>query len=93
MRYPSFLKANGTIGIIAPSFGATTEPYITRTAFAEDLFRKMGYSILEGPNVHADCGIGKSNTPEKCAEEFNEFYTDGKTDILISAGGGETMCV
>ena len=27
MRYPRFLKSNGKIGFIAPSFGCTIEPY------------------------------------------------------------------
>ena len=35
MRYPEFLKENGTIGFVAPSFGAATEPY--RSAFVNAL--------------------------------------------------------
>ena len=27
MRYPEFLKQNGTIGFVAPSFGCATQPY------------------------------------------------------------------
>ena len=92
MRYPKFLPPKGTIGLIAPSFGASTEPYISRTAFAEKLFESKGYKITEGPNAHADKGIGKSNTPEKCAEEFMDFYRRKDVDVLISCGGGETMC-
>ncbi|MCR5585010.1 MAG: LD-carboxypeptidase [Lachnospiraceae bacterium] len=92
MRYPKFLQEKGTIGIIAPSFGASTEPYISRTAYAEEQFKKKGFKILEGPNAHEDKGIGKSNTPEKCAAEFMDFYQRKDTDVLISCGGGETMC-
>ncbi len=92
MKYPGFLPENGTIGIVAPSFGATTEPYITRTAYAEEQFKKKGFKIVEGPNVHEDKGFGKSNTPEKCAAEFMDFYLSKENDCLISCGGGETMC-
>ncbi len=92
MRYPGFLPKNGTIGLVAPSFGASTEPYISRFAYAEGIFRAKGYKLLEGPNVREDKGIGKSNTPEKCAEEFMDFYGRKDTDVLISCGGGETMC-
>jgi muramoyltetrapeptide carboxypeptidase LdcA involved in peptidoglycan recycling len=92
MRYPGFLQKDGTIGIIAPSFGASTEPYITRTAFAEKLFESKGYRIKEGPNAHENKGIGKSNTPEKCVGEFMDFYKRKDVDVLISCGGGETMC-
>ena len=28
MRYPQFLKENGIIGFVAPSFGCANEPYI-----------------------------------------------------------------
>ena len=31
MRYPDFLKENGTIGFVAPSFGCKLQPY--RAAF------------------------------------------------------------
>ena len=29
MRFPEFLKPDGTIGFVAPSFGCSTEPYKT----------------------------------------------------------------
>lgn len=92
MRYPDFLKQNGTIGFIAPSFGATIEPYTS--AFAEGcrVLKGKGYSLVEGPNCHAVCGIGKSNTAEACAAEINDFFTHEKCDVIISCGGGETMC-
>lgn len=92
MRYPEFLKQNGTIGFIAPSFGTTIEPYITAFSHAKSRFESMGYRLLEGPNVHVNCGIGKSNTPQACAAEINEFFTKDDCDIIISCGGGETMC-
>ncbi len=92
MRYPLFLQKNGCIGVVAPSFGATTEPYITRTKYAAEIFKKAGYGVAFGPNVYAAEGHGKSNTPEKCAAEFMDYYLNPAYDILISAGGGETMC-
>ena len=45
-----------------------------------------------GPNCYAELGIGKSNTPEKCGEEINDFFCSDKCDVIISCGGGETMC-
>lgn len=92
MRYPEFLKQNGTIGFVAPSFGCNIEPY--RTAFDHALkkFQKAGYQVDLGPNCYAGNGIGISNTPEKCGEEINTYYTSNENDILISCGGGELMC-
>ena len=52
----------------------------------------MGYSLVEGPNCSEASGIGKSNSPEKCGSEINDFFINDRSDIIISCGGGETMC-
>ncbi|MCM1134529.1 MAG: LD-carboxypeptidase [Clostridium sp.] len=92
MRYPEFLKENGVIGLVAPSFGCETEPY--RTAFDNALkkWRAMGYKLDLGPNCYAGEGIGISNTPEKCGRELTEYYLSSQNQCLISCGGGELMC-
>ena len=92
MRYAQFLKNNGRIGFIAPSFGCTIEPY--RSDFEEALmwFKKKGYETVLGPNCFCDNGIGISNTPQECAKEANDFLTGDKCDVIISCGGGELMC-
>lgn len=92
MRYPEFLKKNGTIGFVAPSFGCSTEPYRTAFNHALDKWKKEGYGIDIGPNCYENSGVGISNTPEKCAEELTEWYCRKENDILISCGGGELMC-
>ena len=92
MRYPKFLKPGGQIGLIAPSFGCTTQPYRTLFDEAQKQWHEAGYGIVLGPNCYADKGIGKSNTPEACAAEVNDFFLGDKSDVIISCGGGETMC-
>lgn len=92
MRYPQFLKEGGTIGVIAPSFGCTFDPYAARLDHAIHRFQKWGYSVKEGENVRLAEGVGKSNTPLKCAEEINRFFLEEDCDVILSAGGGETMC-
>ncbi len=92
MRYPKFLEKNGRVGFIAPSFGCSTEPYISLYERAKKEFFGKEYRIVEGPNVHTDCGIGKSNTPQECAKEVNDFFINDRCDAIISCGGGETMC-
>ena len=42
MRYPEFLKKNGTIGLVAPSFGCTFEPYKSCMDAAIESFKGMG---------------------------------------------------
>ena len=51
-----------------------------------DIFEELGYKVNLGPNCYSDCGIGISNTPEKCAEEVNDFFTNDKCDVIISCG-------
>lgn len=92
MRYPKHLEDNGTIGFIAPSFGCATEPYGSRYDSAKKKFADMGYKLMEGPNTKASLGIGKSNTPKACGDEINDFFIQRSCDIVMSCGGGETMC-
>lgn len=92
MRYGKFLQKNGTIGFVAPSFGCNIEPYRTGFDSAQRKFRDLGHGIWIGENCYEGCGIGISNTPEKCGKELTEAYLSGENDILISCGGGELMC-
>ena len=92
MRYPEFLKENGTIGYVAPSFGLADPFRLAGFNHARERFAREGYGEKLGPNCFAAEGIGISNTPEKCAEELENFYCDEECDALISCGGGELMC-
>ncbi len=92
MKIPPFLKEKGCIGFVAPSFGCTTEPYRSGFNRALELFTQMGYGTRLGPNCYASSGTGISNTPIRCARELMQFYCDPGIDVLISCGGGETMC-
>ena len=86
MRFPEFLKKNGTIGFVAPSFGCNIEPYKTSFNHALEKFHDMGYQTMLGPNCFEGSGIGISNTPEKCAAEFT-FYRKETDDAELSALG------
>ena len=92
MKYGKFLPKNGTMGFVAPSFGCNIEPYKSAFTNAKKIWANAGYSLNLGPNVYEGCGIGISNTPEKCAQEFCEWYGKEDVDVLISCGGGELMC-
>lgn len=92
MKYPEYLKTNGTIGFVAPSFGCAISPYREGFQNAIDKWEKEGYKTDLGPNCYADEGIGISNTPVKCGKELTEYYLSKKNDVLISCGGGELMC-
>lgn len=92
MRYPEFLKENGTIGFVAPSFGCATNPYKAAFENAVRRWKEEGFSPDLGPNCFAEDGIGISTSPEKCAREFESYYLRPENDCLISCGGGELMC-
>lgn len=92
MRYPEFLKENGTIGFVAPAFGCATEPYKTAFLNSHKKWKTLGHEIDLGPNCYEGKGIGISNEPKLCGEELNKWYVSENNDILISCGGGELMC-
>lgn len=92
MRYPKFLKENGTLGFVAPSFGCAIEPYHSAFKNALDKWEAQGYKINLGPNCFASNGIGISNDPKLCGQEINDWYCSDENDIIISCGGGELMC-
>ncbi len=91
MRYPDFLKPNGTIGFVAPSFGCAG-PFGDSFNLAEQKLAALGHGLTEGPNCRSGCGLGISATPEACGRELTECYCSEDSDVLISCGGGELMC-
>lgn len=92
MRYPEFLKPGGTIGFVAPSFGPSAPPYSLCFKAAEEFLSEQGYKLSVGENCFKSDGIGKSTDAESCGREINEYFTDDCCDVIISTGGGETMC-
>lgn len=92
MKYPAFLKKNGTIGFVAPSFGCSIEPYRTAFENAREKWSLKGFGLDLGPNCFEGSGIGISNTPEKCGKELTDYYLSKGNDCLLSCGGGELMC-
>ena len=92
MRYPQFLKENGSIGFVAPSFGCATEPYISAFKNAQKKLSQKGHMLILGSNCYESRGVGISNIPQLCGKELNDMYCDSDADILISCGGGELMC-
>ena len=92
MKYPEFLHSHGTIALVAPSFGAATEPYKSMLDSARQKFRAMNYFLRIGPNCYLGRGTGISSTPQRCAQELRTAYTSPRNDVIISVGGGELMC-
>lgn len=90
LKEPKPLQKGEKIVAVAPSFGVTTEPYLTRYVEAKKAWGKHGYIVEEGPCVHLEEGVASSAAPEKRAKEIMDAYqSDAK--LLLSVGGGETM--
>ena len=90
MKQPEFLRPGDVIATIAPSFGITTEPYLTRYETSLKNLKKRGYRIIEGKNVRRADGVVASAPGKDRAEEFMEAYrSDAKA--IFSVGGGELM--
>ena len=92
MKTPSPLKKGSTIGVAAPSFGATTEPYESLFNRSISVLTKRGYTIQPGKCCFLDDGKGISTSPEVCARELEYMYLNPSVDAIISCGGGECMC-
>lgn len=92
MRYPKDLAKGGCIGFPAPSFGCAIEPYYSAFQNSLQKWEALGYKVMPGPNAYVGEGVGISNTPQRCGEEFMQMYLSKESDVLISCGGGELMC-
>ena len=88
MRFPKFLCENGTIGLVAPSFGACGVPYGLRQERAERYFEELGFTFKKVPHVNV---IENGESASACvrAEEFMEIWTDESVDFVMSVAGGE----
>ena len=91
MRYPKFLKDNGTIGVCAPSLGTVIEPYLSRLNNSIKNFEAKGHKVLLTNSVRSNTKMA-SASPETRAEEFMQVYKNEDVNVIISEAGGEVMC-
>lgn len=91
MRQPSFLLKGDPIALVAPSFGCTTEPYLTRLDVSIKMLRKAGFTVKEGRNVRLAEGVASSASGKDRAKEIHDAFAS-EAKLILSVGGGETMC-
>lgn len=89
MRYPKFLKDHGKIGLVATSFGCSTEPYHSLLQNAMKYFNEQQYTLLEGNNLFFNKMVASDDAINR-AIDFCKMY-QGEADIVWSIGGGEMM--
>lgn len=92
MKEMRYLNKGDKITLVAPSFGCTTEPYLSHLVESIKNLKEDGFEIEEGENIYLANEKARSNTARKCAKEFNKAYLDSNSKAIISVGGGEIMC-
>ena len=90
MKRPPYLQKGDAIALVAPSFGCTTEPYLTRLGVAIERWQRKGFKVLAGPNVYREDGIISSAPPEERAKEIMDALRSNAS-LVLSVGGGELM--
>ena len=90
VRYPKYLPTKGTIGLVAPSFGASMDPYHSRLKSAIAYFQSIGHDLRISPHAFH---LEKCQSSEATirAKELTDFYLDESIDFLLSIAGGERM--
>ena len=91
MRIPDHIKPGAVLGLVAPSFGAAIEPYITRLESAIRQFEARGYQVRTADSCYKSDGLGISTNPKDAARDLMDFYLDPEIDAILSVGGGELM--
>ena len=92
IKRPSYIKPGMNIGVTAPSFGPSSEPYSLMYVLSRKRLEERGYNIIEGEKtLFKSDGLGINTDPKVAAEELVEFYKRKDVDAIISAGGGELM--
>ncbi len=87
MQYPSFLKANNTIGICAPSQGVGHKIEDLEKSIA--VFNQKHWHTIETASVRNDANPSTSATIR--AEELNQLIQDPTVDFIMCATGGDFL--
>ena len=90
MKYPKFLKEGNTIGVPAPSNGASDDLKINKYKHAIKYFENNNYKVKVSNNLYKS-EKARSASAKVRGEEINNMFKDKDIDFLICAGGGEFL--
>ena len=91
MKRPAFIRNGDTIGVTAPSAGASEELDQVRFRHARDMLAARGYRTLFTPNTFTDIGDERSSPAEQRAEELMSLIADRDVRYIVSASGGDHL--
>ena len=90
MIYPEFLKEKDTIGVPAPSDGASDEKNINRFKSASKYFEDRGYKLKLSKNINNSI-MSRSADKKERGKEINEMFKSKDIDFILCASGGEFL--
>jgi muramoyltetrapeptide carboxypeptidase LdcA involved in peptidoglycan recycling len=91
MIVPGFIRAGDTIGVTAPSAGASESLDRVRFMHARDRLAERGYGTVFTPNVFTDIGDERSSPAEQRARELESLIADRDVRYIVSASGGDYL--
>lgn len=90
MIYPKFINKNSTIGVPAPSDGASDDLKINRYKNAIKKLSELGINIKPSENLFKSVK-NRSASAKVRGEEINNMFKDPSIDFLLCASGGEFL--
>ena len=90
MIYPKFLEEKDTIGVPAPSSGASDEKEANKVKYALNYFEESGYKVELSKNIYKNC-MERSADAKTRGKELNEMFKSKDIDFIMCAMGGEFL--
>ena len=90
MIYPKFLKEGMTIGVPAPSNGASDDQRRNRQRNSKETFEKLGFNVIQSKNIN-NSELNRSADKKVRAEEINDMFKSSDIDYILCASGGEYL--
>ena len=90
MKYPKFLHEGNTIGVPAPSDGASDNLKINKYKHAIKYFEDNNYKLVLSNNLYKSEKARSASAKER-GEEINKMFNNKDIDFLICASGGEFL--
>ena len=91
MIVPGFIRVGDTIGVTAPSAGASEPLDKVRFMHARDRLAERGYGTAFTSNVFTDIGDERSSPAEQRARELESLIADSDVRYIVSASGGDYL--
>lgn len=90
MIYPANLEKGSFIGVTATSAGFDNEVDLRRLDNAVANFEKLGYPVIETPNVRSG-NKGRSSDGKTRAKELITLFKDPRVRVIFAASGGDFL--